>query len=160
MIISFQSPDSSIGHLGALAVLRAALWKLASVDLSFWLLVRAYQRHAGRSLADERREKLGNSLPWLLLARCGLTVAGLLCQGPPIRPLQGLVTTHSPHHRWVLIPHVASPQGPHCPPRSSLTLPTPLVSSPFVQLPRSPQLSMPCFRPGPRRILGLRVSHT
>lgn len=59
MIISFQTPASPIGHLGALGILRAALWKLASVDLSFWLLVRVYQRHARRSFVDERREKLG-----------------------------------------------------------------------------------------------------
>lgn len=90
------------------------------MDVSFCLLVRVFQRHAGKSLADERGEKLGNSPPWLLLARPGLTVAGLLCQGP-----KGLVTT----------PLVLTPcLGLHCPPRSPITLPTPFVNSPFMEV--------------------------
>lgn len=77
-----------MGHLGVLSILRAAPWKLASVDVSFWLLVRVYQKHAAGSLAGEGREELRDSLPRLPLAWRGLTAAGLHCQGPPVRPLQ------------------------------------------------------------------------
>lgn len=56
-----------MGHLGVLSILRAAPWKLASVDVSFWLLVRVYQKHAAGSLAGEGREELRDSLPRLPL---------------------------------------------------------------------------------------------
>lgn len=75
-----RQPHRVLGVLGVLCPFRSLPHPvLRSGVQPLW---SGSTRCAGRSLAFKQR--LEKSLPWLPPARCGLTVAGHLCQGPQL----------------------------------------------------------------------------